>query len=277
MLTPGIATATSRNAEPPEAYLRDGFVAPIRVLSDTEARVLRTEVEALAARPVVDRKTDFRQSHLIYGWADRLVRHPSILDAVEDVLGPNILVWRTNFFVKPPSSPQFVSWHQDATYWDLEPAVATTAWLALSDCSPQNGCVRVIPGSHRWGLLPHVDRWSDENMLSRGQTADIDVDEDRAVDLALHPGEMSLHDAMVLHGSPPNRAEHPRIGIGIICLPTYVKQRGTRSGAVLVRGVDTHRHFIDDPRPSTDLSPEALAARERSLSQQASMLGKRPS
>ena len=88
---------------------------------------------------------------------------------------------------------------------------------------------------------------------------------------------MSLHDAMVLHDSPPNRAEHPRIGIGIICLPTYVKQRGTRSGGALVRGVDTYRHFIDDPRPSTDLSPEALAARERSLSQQASMLGKRPS
>ena len=277
MLTAGTAPAGRQSAEPPEAYLRDGFVAPIRVLSDAEARLLRTVVEALAARPVVDRKTDFRQSHLIYGWADRLVRHPSILDAVEDVLGPNILVWRTNFFVKPPSSPQFVSWHQDATYWDLEPVVATTAWLALSDCSPQNGCVRVIPGSHRWGLLPHADRWSDENMLSRGQTADIDVDEDRAVDLALHPGEMSLHDAMVLHGSPPNRAEHPRIGIGIICLPTYVKQRGTRSGAVLVRGVDTHRHFIEDPRPSTDLSPEALAARERSLSQQASMLGKQPS
>ena len=112
MLTAGTAPAGRRSAEPPEAYLRDGFVAPIRVLSDPEARLLRTEVEALAARPVVDRKTDFRQSHLIYGWADRLVRHPSILDAVEDVLGPNILVWRTNFFVKPPSSPQFVSWHQ---------------------------------------------------------------------------------------------------------------------------------------------------------------------
>ena len=264
------------SARPCEAYLRDGFIAPIRVLSDTEARLVRTEVEALAAQPDIDRKTDLRQSHLVYGWADRLVRHPLILDAVEEVLGPNILVWRTNFFVKAPSSPQFVSWHQDATYWSLEPIVATTAWLALSGCTPNNGCVRAVPGSHRAGLLAHVDRWSDENMLSRGQTVDVDVDEGRAVDLALEPGEMSLHDAMVLHGSPPNRAERPRIGIGIIYLPTHVKQLGARSGAALVRGVDTYRHFIDDPRPSSDRSPEALAARERSLSQQASMLGNQP-
>ena len=277
MLAPGTVQAERQSAEPPEAYLRDGFVSPIRVLSDTQASLLRTEVEALAARPVVDRKNDFRQSHLVYGWADRLVRHPSILDAVEKVLGPNILVWRTNIFIKTPSSPQFVSWHQDATYWSLEPVVATTAWLALSECTPQNGCVRAIPGSHRWGRLPHVDRWSGENMLSRGQTADIDIDEGRAVDFALEPGEMSLHDAMVLHGSLPNRAEHPRIGIGIIYLPTYVKQLGARSGAALVRGVDTYRHYIDDPRPSSDLSPEALAARRRSLSQQASMLGNQPS
>ena len=277
MLTPGTALAERGRAEPPEAYLRDGFVSPIRVLSGEEAGRLRTELEALAARPVVDRTTEYRQSHLIHGWADRLVRHPSILDAVEDVLGPNILIWRTNFFSKAPASPQFVSWHQDATYWNLEPIVATTAWLALSDCTPRNGCVRAVPGSHRWGRLSHVDRSSDENMLSRGQTADIDIDETRAVDLALEAGEMSLHDAMVVHGSAPNRAEHPRIGIGIIYLPTYVKMLGTRSGAALVRGVDTYRHFIDDPRPSGDMSPEALAARERSLSQQASMLGKQPS
>ena len=277
MSTLGSAPAERGRAEPPEAYLRDGFVAPIRVLSNTEARLLRTKVEALAARPVVDRKTDFRQSHLAYGWADRLVRHPSILDVVEDVLGPNILIWRTNFFIKAPASPQLVSWHQDATYWNLEPIVAATAWLALSDCSPLNGCVRAIPGSHRWGRLSHVDRSSDENMLSRGQTADIDIDENWAVDLALNAGEMSLHDAMVLHGSRPNRAQHPRVGIGIIYLPTYVKMLGTRSGAALVRGVDTYRHFIDDPRPSGDRSPAALAARERSLSQQASMLGKQPS
>lgn len=268
-------TSTRLSSEQRISYDENGFYSPIRVLSEAEAERCRLAVETLAARPDQDVRRDFRQLHLLYRWADELVRNPTILDAVESVIGPDILVWRSNCFIKRGRSPDFVSWHQDGTYWGLVPPEGVTAWLALSQSLPGNGCVRAIPGSHRRGQLPHVDTRHEANILSRGQALRDPVDEAEAVDLVLAPGEMSLHGVYVVHGSAPNSIDVPRIGIGIIYLPPHVRQEGARTGAALIRGEDRYHHFFDDPRPHSDLSEDAIAAHARSLGQQAAMLGQR--
>src|SRR4029453_15391031 len=156
--------------------------------------------------------------HLLFTWLAELVRHPSVLDAVEDVLGPDILCWNTSFFTKEARSPGFVSWHQDATYWGLSEPDVVTAWVAFTESTPANGNMRVIPGSHR-APVPHVDTFHPDNLLSRGQEIAVEVDESRAVDIVLAPGEMSLHHVLMVHGSGANLSGDRRIGFAIRYIP----------------------------------------------------------
>src|SRR3989449_174379 len=145
------------------------------------------------------------KTHLLFTWLDELVRRPVILDAVEDVLGPNLMVWSSSFFIKEARDPAFVSWHQDATYWGLSEPDVATAWVAFTDSSIESGAQRMIPGTHD-EQVPHRDTFAPQNLLSRGQEIEVEVDEARAVDIVLAPGEMSLHHVRIFHGSPPNRS-----------------------------------------------------------------------
>src|SRR5229473_2488454 len=136
------------SAEAVAQYRRDGFYFPLPVLSATEARVYRDKLEAherATGGPIVGGMR--HKVHLLFTWANELARHPTILDAVEDVIGPDILCWSTNFFIKEARSPSFVSWHQDSTYWGLEPDDVVTAWVAFTEVTPANGYMQVIPGS----------------------------------------------------------------------------------------------------------------------------------
>jgi len=184
------------------------------------------------------------ETHLFLTWAHRLVSHPRVLDAVESVLGPNIMVWNSHWFPKFPGDRAFVSWHQDATYWGLTPPNATTAWIALSESTPENGCLRVVPGTHKPPLLPQRETYAPDNMLSRGQEIAVEVDEDQVVDLPLHPGEFSLHHIGIVHGSGPNHSKGPRIGLAVRYISPDVVQSGSqRDMVVLVRGEDKYGHF----------------------------------
>jgi ectoine hydroxylase-related dioxygenase (phytanoyl-CoA dioxygenase family) len=213
-----------------------------------------------------------QKPHLLFPWLNELVRHPKILDAVESVLGPNILCWSAQFFMKQPGDRTFVSWHQDATYWGLSRPDVVTAWVALTPSVPLSGCMRVIPGTHRT-QLKHADTFNDNNLLSRGQEIAIDVDEKQAVDVVLQPGEMSLHHVLIAHGSEPNNASHPRIGFAIRYLPTDVRQiAGEADSATLVRGVDTHHYFEPEPPPEDDLHPAALARHKSIMDRQLRIL-----
>jgi len=244
-----------------DAYHRDGYHSPLRVFAPAEAADLRASLEAAEARAGGPLQGKWRvKTHLLFTWADRIVHHPPILDAVEDLVGPDILCWTTNFFIKEPSSPGFVSWHQDATYWGLDPEEVVTAWVALSPSTPESGCMRVIPGSHTESHIPHVDTFHKDNLLTRGQEIAVPVDESRAVDIVLAPGEMSLHDIKLVHGSAPNAAHDRRIGLAIRYIPTRVRQTQQQDSAVLVRGTDRHGHFVHEPRPEADLDDDALAA-----------------
>jgi non-haem Fe2+, alpha-ketoglutarate-dependent halogenase len=256
-----------------EAFRRDGYCAPVRVMSADAARQYREALEAHEAKAGQPLQGNLRhKTHLLFTWADELVHHSKILDAVEDVLGPDILCWTTNFFIKEAMSPGFVSWHQDSTYWGLDPDDVITAWVAFTEVTPENGYMQVIPGSHKVDQLPHVDTFHKDNLLSRGQEISVDVDKSKAVGLALHAGEMSLHHIKLVHGSDANRTDDRRIGLAIRYIPTYVRQTKVRDAAMLVRGTDKHRHFDYEPRPQADLDAGALAAHADSVARQVKAL-----
>jgi non-heme Fe2+,alpha-ketoglutarate-dependent halogenase len=230
-------------------YRRDGFLCPIAALTPAEAAAGGKLPRAQRHKP-----------HLLYTWAQELIRHPRILDAVEDVIGPDILCWESVFFIKEAGTPDFISWHQDITYWGLEQeGDVVTAWLALSPSTPESGCMRVVPGTQTRDVVTHADTFAEDNMLSRGQEIAVEVDEASAVDLVLQPGQMSLHHVKLFHGSHANRAVDRRIGFAIRYLPPHVHQELGVDAATLVRGQDRFAHFEPEPAPRSDLDPDAVA------------------
>ena len=254
-------------------YHRDGFYFPVPVLTPSEAAGYRRELERHEAGTGKPLQGNLRhKTHLLFTWADRLVHHPKILDAVEDVIGPDILCWTTNFFIKEASNPGFVSWHQDATYWGLDPDDVITAWVAFTDATPENGYMQFLPGSHKIDQLPHVDTFHKDNLLSRGQEISVEVDKSKGVGVPLKAGEMSLHHIKLVHGSEPNRTSDRRIGLAIRYIPTYVKQTKVRDAAMLVRGVDKYHNFDYEPRPTADMDALALAAHADSVARQVKAL-----
>jgi ectoine hydroxylase-related dioxygenase (phytanoyl-CoA dioxygenase family) len=203
---------------------------------------------------------------MVFPWADKLIRHQAVLDAVEAIIGRNILVWNTAVLLKKPNTRDFVSWHQDAYYWGNDPDHVVGAWIALADSTPDNGCVRVIPGSHNWGILAHADTFGEDNMLSRGQQIAKTFDESLATDMALEAGEMSLHHTRTVHSSFPNRSHSPRIGFVVTFMSPSTVMLGPRTGATLVRGTDTEGHFdLEATRPVLDLDPVGLKAHDAAM------------
>jgi phytanoyl-CoA dioxygenase PhyH len=237
-----------------------GYHAPVPVLTAREAHELRRRLETYEAGAGVLSGRLRHKPHLLFTWLNDLIRHPRILDAVEDIVGPDILCWGTSFFIKERRNPGYVSWHQDSTYWGLEPTDIITAWVAFTDSTAANGAMRVIPASHKLDQVPHRDTFAAANLLSRGQEIMVDVDERQAAMLELAAGEMSLHHVRLIHGSDPNPSDDRRIGFAIRYIPTYVRQvAGGHDSATLVRGVDKYRHFEDEQRPLADMSAEAQA------------------
>jgi ectoine hydroxylase-related dioxygenase (phytanoyl-CoA dioxygenase family) len=184
------------------------------------------------------------QWHLCFRWAYDLVTYPAILDAVEDLLGPDILVHSSSAFAKRPGSPSFVSWHQDGYYWGLAPPRLVSAWVALSDSTPRNGCLRVVPGSHRHSRLDHTALPHEHNLLGTGLEVVAAVDERQAVDVRLRAGEMSFHHMDIVHGSGPNRSDGPRIGFAIRYTTPEVSQSRPHHAVILARGSDRYGHFV---------------------------------
>jgi hypothetical protein len=255
-----------------DRYHADGGIAPVPALSGEEVaryRACLEEFERAAGTPIMKypaRPTIWSKSHLLFIWVDAIVRHPAILDVVEDIVGPNIRVFHTNIFVKEPHSPQFITWHQDGAYNGVSPPEVFTTWVALSAATPEMGCMRMLKGSHRHGLRVHVDKQAPGNLLSRGQQIEV-LEDAEAIDLALRPGEMSIHHSYAVHSSEPNRSSQRRIGVMTTYVPTHCRYIGTgpaRMRAALVRGRDDYGHFDDDPRPRVDFGAAEQAAHRAS-------------
>src|ERR1700675_3443864 len=256
-----------------EQYDRDGYYFPVRVLSDDEARQQRERLERVERDLGGPLRGVYRiKPHLLFTRLAELVRHPVLLDAVEDVLGPDLLCWNSSFFTKEARSPGFVAWHQDATYWGLSEPDVRTAGVAFTPSTAENGNMRVMPGSHRT-LVAHVDTFHPDNLLSRGQEITVEVDEREAADIILQPGEMSLHHVMIVHGSGANPSDDRRIGFAIRYIPTRIRQvAGPRDSATLVLGEDAFGHFEREPRPVADLDPAMLTLHAEISDRQAKIL-----
>lgn len=253
-------------------FARDGHVFPVDVLSRAQAAAYRQDLEALESQArgnKLGNKNQLNYPHVIFRFAHEIVTHPRILDAVAAILGPDILVWGSTFFVKDPHTESFVSWHQDLRYWGLDSDAEVSAWVALSPVTEANGCMRFAPGSHKGELLPHSDTFADDNFLTRGQEAAVEIKDEDTVLVPLAPGQASFHHGKLLHGSGPNRSDERRVGFAINYISTSVRQTVAEEDfAMLVRGEDRHGHFQLVPPPSADLSEDAMAWHHHILSAQ---------
>ncbi len=240
-----------------EQYKRDGVLFPIPVLTDHEVALFRCATEELESRLGSKPKlVQCAQTHLFFRWAYDLATHPVILDVVEDILGANILVHSTTIFFKPPHDPRYISWHQDGYYWHLSEPRLTSAWIALSDSSVENGCMRVVVESHTQRLA-HTTSYQQESLL----TLEMTVSDDAPVkDVVLKAGQMSLHHVNAVHGSNPNRSNSKRIGFAIRFIAPQIKQLAEHHAVVLARGRDDYRHFELLQGPPTGSFEQSLTA-----------------
>ena len=245
-----------------EHYRRDGFVAPLRIVDAAEAADHRRRLEVAEAD--VGPLNYQAKVHTILRSPLELATHPRVLDIVEALIGPNILLWTSTYIIKEPHDPAHVSWHQDLTYWGLSGADQVSMWLALSPANRANGCLRLVPGSHLAGRQRHRITESESNLLFQGQTVD-GVAESRALYCTLEPGQASFHHGWTLHSSLPNRSDERRIGLNAQYVATHIRQtKHDRDTAMLVRGVDDFGHFGADVPARGDLEPEAVK-RQREL------------
>jgi hypothetical protein len=249
-----------------DAYERDGFVFPIDVLSRDEVQSHRRELEAWEAqRGALIDFPEKSKSYLLFNWADQLVHHPRILDAVEDVIGPDILVYHSTLFVKEARTPAYVRWHQDSTYFYLEPHLHVTAWVALSDASIAAGCMQALAGSHRWGAFEHDDQPGPMNMIRRGQGISGRFDDAQGQFMPVSAGQMSLHHTDLVHASAGNDTDDRRLGFAISYIPAHVRPVGkVRPSALCVRG-RSHGHFVPEARLQVPLSDQARAHHQNAL------------
>ena len=261
-------------------YWEDGFVHPLQVVSAEQAAMWRAEIEAIERdwltadlpRPLNQYKRVNAQ--MVMPLAADIARHPAILDAIEKVLGENLLVWGAEFFIKEAGSNAIVSWHQDLTYWGMGATNhQCTAWLALSPATVASGCMRFVKGSHKNALVPHCDTFAENNLLSRGQEISVEVDEADATPIELAPGQMSLHHGLMFHASGPNVSDDRRIGVAIRYLSPEARQEvGEKDYAMLVRGCDPSGHFINYAPPDELFAPRSLRLYDVVRAEQAKVL-----
>ncbi len=247
-------------------YREQGFLAPIPALTPAEAAAARDSLErheTALGHPIGPGERS--KSHYLFTWVDALMRHERILDAVEDLIGPDILCWGSIFWIKEAGAPSYVGWHQDLQYWGLDTDDLVNVWVALSPAPLEAGCMQVLPGSHH-ERLDHVETYHEDNLLSRGQELTIDIGEREPATMALAAGEMSMHDGRLAHGSGPNTTDDRRIGIAFQYMPTRARQTLVEwDTASLVRGVDEFGHFDHGRVPEADLHPDAVAFHRRAV------------
>ncbi|MEM7743054.1 MAG: phytanoyl-CoA dioxygenase family protein [Pseudomonadota bacterium] len=239
------------------AYARDGYVSGVPVLGKVEAARHRATLEAAeASQGPIHYKA---KMHTVMRSPLQLATHPALLDVVEALIGPDILLYDVEYIIKEPHTESHVSWHQDLTFWGLSDDAQVSLWLALSPATAQSGCMRMIPGSHTQGRVDHRTTDDANNVLLQGQTVE-GVAEADAVMCPLAPGEASFHHGWTLHASMPNRSSDRRIGLNAQFLAPHVRQtKHDNDTAMLVRGQDRYGHFAPDRPAQADFEPGALA------------------
>ncbi|MEP4198870.1 MAG: phytanoyl-CoA dioxygenase family protein [Aliishimia sp.] len=249
-----------------DAYWRDGYLFPVDALSPQVAARYRAELEKIETdyldAGLIQPLNTYKgvNSHLVMPMVDQIARTETLLNIVQSILGPDILLFAGEFFIKEPNTTQIVSMHQDLTYWGLGAIDGlVTVWVPLSAATPQSGCMEFVSGSHKNAILPHDDTFDANNLLSRGQEVAVDVKPQDKTTIELHPGQVSLHHGLTIHGSGPNTTDDRRIA----CVLRYIRpdmaaRAGSKSYATLMRGADRHNNFAHAPVPQTNFEPGAM-------------------
>ncbi len=254
-----------------DSYRRDGLIRSFDVLNDDEVQSIKLRLQTFISENQHNPNFPdwvYSKSYLALRWVADLAFHPVILDHVVALIGGDILLWDAFIPAKAPQSKGYFGWHQDATYWPLEPADEMVAvWLAVSDVSLENGGMRAIPGSHTRGQLPHNATGDTSSMLRRGQRIDGAIDDQSAIEISLRAGQASIHHPLTIHGSGDNTSSQWRYGIGFnyVSANTKVKNGHVESG-LLVRGRPPTNGLRLETMPDDDLSHTALAAYGDALS-----------
>ena len=251
-------------------YRANGYVAPLDALSADEVKKYRDELAKTEAHlggslMAIDKK--YRGNlHFMCRWMDELARHPRIVDAVEDLIGPDILLYTSRFFIKEPKSDGIAAWHQDSTYFGLRPFDHVTAWVALCNVTPEAGPLEFAVGSHIRGQLMQKSGLIKNSVNTAGQIIVEWFDQSQIDRAILKPGQFSLHHTCVVHQSAPNRSSERRIGIALSYIPTRTRYIGKRTmPACLIRGQDTYKHFDLQPPPKQDFGTEEMQRHETSF------------
>jgi len=247
-----------------EQYQDEGYISPVRVVSKAEALSIKSQLEDMEAQFPEEVNAESRNNlHLSFEFLDALAHNPIIVDAMEDLIGPDIALWASVMFIKEPSSKHYVSWHQDATYMGMDDVNFPTPWIALSPSNLETGCMTMISGSHRQEIREHEDTFAEHNILTRGQVI-AEVDESKGVDLILEPGEMSIHHGAIIHGSKPNKSQQRRIGFSLQSyMPPDIAQVVGRNIWTHVRG--KKRQDSDGltlERPKCNMDPVTVSQRK---------------
>lgn len=250
-----------------QTFFDQGYLSPVDVFTPDQALSFRQDLEALEARLAAMKdvkkgnKDQLNNPHLLFKFANAITRNDTLLDTVEAIIGPDILVWSSTFFIKEPRTESYVSWHQDMKYWGLSDTDGqVSAWVALNTVNQANGCMQFLPETHKGAMVDHKDSFDDANFLTRGQEAQFDYNPDDIVNIELEPGQASFHHGKLLHASQPNLSDDRRIGYAIQFIAPHVSQNvATRDFAMLVRGEDRYGHFELVNPPSDDLSEQAVA------------------
>ena len=227
-----------------QQYWDEGFLFPISAVSSEQSQAWREALETIEhdwldsnlPHPLNTYKRV--NAHVVMPIAHEIAAHPAILDVVESILGPDILLYSTEFLIKEPQTKHVVTMHQDLAYWGLgEIDGIVTAWLALSPANLKSGCMDFVKGSHKSPIIPHEDSFDELNLLSRGQEIKVKVAKADKTSGALATGELSLHHGLMIHGSGPNYSDERRIGVVIRYISPHVKKpNNARDYGIPLRG-----------------------------------------
>lgn len=250
-------------------WRHDGFLSPFPLLDAAELEACRqglARYEAWLGSPVnAHPEMKWRtMPYLLMPWAANLARDPRILDKVEDLLGPDILIFTGTFFIKEPHSPTIAAWHQDSTYYGIEPREEVTVWIALTEASEAAGCMDALSFKGAPRQMSHVSRVVKNSVNRAGQVITEPLDERAPVAMPLRPGWFSMHHGLCPHRSGPNTASHRRIGLGLNYIPAHAHPSGTvRQAALLVRGTDRFGNFEPACWPTEELGDNEVREHER--------------
>ncbi len=256
-------------------FERDGIVFPAGQIevAGFEARYRAFQEASRRLRG----KETYLKPHLVSAWLDGVVRHPEILERVEQLLGPNIILWVSDWSVKRAGTGDYVPWHQDAPYWNLSTDEVVSVWLAIGDATEENGAMQVVLGSHKDGAIGPIDAPGNiHEAYDQGRrTTDPDCmfpfahlredQSNRAVPVVLRSGEYSIHSVNLVHGGGPNPSGRDRIGLAMRFISAGTRNIGVLDSVTAIRGDCVRDCFVYEPRPDGEFTPSGLAALEEAL------------